>query len=360
VSAIADDPLSALRPRVQQVLDDFLAEQREALAQIGPELMPLVDIGGDLLHGGKRLRPAFCYWGWRGAGGPDAAPIVTVAAALELFQAAALVHDDVIDGSDTRRGLPSAHRRFEALHAGSVWRGDQVQFGVASAILLGDLLFGWSDELLSSAGLDDTALRRARQIYDRMRTEVGGGQFLDVLAQVIRTARPDELADRARRVMLYKAARYSVERPLLLGGAAAGASEALLTAYSAYGLALGEAFQLRDDVLGVFGDPDQTGKPAGDDLREGKQTLLIAYALEGTDDRARATVRRLLGDPELDQAGVDRLRDVIVGTGALGRVEAVVTDLVATARSALAAAPVDQSARAALDALIDAATARTG
>ncbi len=354
----ADDPLRDLRPRVQHVLDEFLSVQRGQLAQVGPELMPLVDIAADLLRGGKRLRPAFCSWGWRGAGRPDSPASISVAAALALFQAAALVHDDIIDGSDTRRGLPSAHRRFAALHGGAAWRGDRTQFGIAGAILLGDLLLGWSDELLYGAGLADDELRRGRPMYDRMRSEVGAGQYLDVLAQVIGTTEPDEIADRARRVVRYKAARYSVERPLLLGGAAAGATTDLLAAYSEYGLALGEAFQLRDDVLGVFGDPDQTGKPAGDDLREGKQTLLIAYALERADPTARATVHRLLGDPKLDADGVDRLRTVIVDSGALARVEAVVGDRVAAARAALGRALVHGPARTALERLIDAAAVR--
>lgn len=358
MDANADDPLSGLRPRVQQVLDDFLSRQRRQLAEIGQELTPLTEIAADLLRGGKRLRGAFCYWGWRGAGGPDAAPIVAVGAALELFQASALVHDDLIDGSDTRRGLPAAHRRFEALHGGSAWCGDPSRFGAAGAILLGDLLLGWSDELLTGAGLGDDALRRARPMYEQMRTEVGAGQYLDVLAQAIGTAPAEEMVDRARRVIRYKAARYSVERPLLLGGAAAGANQELLSAYSAYGLALGEAFQLRDDVLGVFGDPEQTGKPAGDDLREGKQTLLIAFAIERADVAARDAVRRLLGDPALDPAGVDRLRTVIVETGALARVEGVVDELVTTARTALDKAPVDEHARTALDLLIEAATTR--
>lgn len=359
MDATAADPLRDLRPRVQEVLDRFLADQRRQLAQIGPELTPLTEIAGDLLRGGKRLRPAFCYWGWRGAGGPDVAPIIAVSASLELFQAAALVHDDLIDGSDTRRGLPSAHRRFERLHRGSAWLGDRTRFGAAGAILLGDLLLGWSDELLSGAGLDSDAMRRARPMYDRMRTEVGAGQYLDVLAQVIGPARPDEMGDRARRVIRYKAARYSVERPLLLGGAAAGASEELLAAYSSFGLALGEAFQLRDDVLGVFGDPEQTGKPAGDDLREGKQTLLIAYTLERAGPEARATVDRLLGDSQLDAGGVNRLRRVIVDTGALARVEKVVTELVTRAREELDSAPVSGVAREALETLVGAATIRS-
>lgn len=359
MSELADDPVRPLRPRIQQVLDGFCARQREMLTGVGPELSPVADAADDLLQGGKRLRPAFCYWGWRGAGRPDEERIVAAAAALELFQAAALVHDDIIDGSDTRRGMPSAHRRFAALHGNAGWSGGAEPFGVATAILLGDLLLVWSDELLTHSGLRPDELRRARPVFDRMRTEVAAGQYLDVVAQAAGGVEAAAQLDRALRVMRYKAARYSVECPLLLGGSAAGAGPELLAAYSAYGLALGEAFQLRDDVLGVFGDPEQTGKPAGDDLREGKRTLLVAYALERADGGAAATLEQLLGDPELDDAGVGVLQAILVETGALARVEALVDRLVARSYEALEGSDAAPEARAALEALVAAATVRT-
>ncbi|HEX6232994.1 MAG TPA: polyprenyl synthetase family protein [Jiangellaceae bacterium] len=358
MSALVDDPVRALRPRLQDVLDRFLHEQHAVLTEIHAELGPLVDAAADLLRAGKRLRPAFCYWAWRGAGRPDDEAIVSVGAALELFQAAALVHDDLIDGSDTRRGMPSAHRRFAARHAAEGWAGDPDRFGAAAAVLLGDLLLGWSDELFYESGLDDAALRRSRPVFDQMRAQVGAGQYLDVVAQATGASQPDRLAELARTVMSYKAARYSVERPLVLGGSAAGADPDLLDAYARYGLALGEAFQLRDDVLGVFGDPASTGKPAGDDLREGKRTLLIAYTLERADPTAAKTVDRLLGDHHIDADGIDALRQIIVDTGALRAVETQVANLVERARGALAAATVTAESRKSLDALVTAATAR--
>lgn len=358
MNALVDDPVQALRPRLQDVLDRFLDDQRAVLTGIHPELGALVDAAADFLRGGKRLRPAFCYWGWRGAGRPDDDAVVAVGAALELFQATALVHDDLIDGSDTRRGMPSVHRRFAARHADERWSGDPDRFGAAAAVLLGDLLLGWSDELFNESGLDDAALRRSRPVFDQMRAQVGAGQYLDVVAQATGASRPDRLAELARTVVSYKAARYSVERPLVLGGSAAGAGPELLAAYSRYGLALGEAFQLRDDVLGVFGDPASTGKPAGDDLREGKRTLLIAYTLERADPAAVETVNRLLGDRALDSAGVDTLRQIIVDTGALHAVETQVAGLVEASRRALVDAALTPDARTALEALVTAATAR--
>jgi len=361
VPAGSASPLDAedLRVRVHKALDDFLADQVDALEAVSPDCAPMVDAIADLVRGGKRLRPAFCYWGWRGAGGPDDDAIVVAAAALEFFQAAALIHDDVMDDSDTRRGMPAVHRRFATLHRGSGWTGDGERFGLAGAVLAGDLCLVWSDQLFTASGLDDATLRLGRGVFDRMRTELMGGQYLDMLEQAVAAQRVGGAVERARRVIRYKSAKYTIEHPLLIGGALAGAGDTLLGTYSAYGLPLGEAFQLRDDVLGVFGDPAQTGKPAGDDLREGKRTVLVAKALETASPLQAQEVRRLLGDPGLDAAGVETLRTVIVETGALDAVEQLVDELVARSRAALAEASVDEPARSVLHDLIDAATART-
>jgi geranylgeranyl diphosphate synthase type I len=350
-----------LRSRVQDVLDEVLGRQAEVLGSVNPDLVPLVEAAADLTRGGKRLRPAFCYWGWRGAGGPADGPdgdaIIRAATGLELFQAAALIHDDVMDDSDTRRGMPAIHRRFAALHRGESWLGAPERFGEAAAILLGDLCLSWSDEVLTDCGLDTAALQRGRPVFDRMRTELMGGQYLDMLEQA-RAGQDDGAAERARQVIRYKSAKYTIEHPLLLGGTLAGASAELLDAYSAYGLPLGEAFQLRDDVLGVFGDPEQTGKPAGDDLREGKRTMLVAVARQNSTPQQEATLRRHLGDPRLSAAKIDQLRQVIVDTGALEHVEELIAALVDQAQTALAAAPVDEATREVLADLVGAATAR--
>ncbi|MGZ4626329.1 MAG: polyprenyl synthetase family protein [Kineosporiaceae bacterium] len=347
-----------LRRRVHKIVDDFLARQADVLDEVSPDCGPLVEYVAELMRGGKRLRPAFCYWGWRGGGGPDGEPIVTAATALEFFQAAALVHDDVMDDSDTRRGAPSVHRRFATLHRGGGWTGDGERFGLAGAVLAGDLCLVWSDELFTGSGLPPAALARGRGVFDRMRTELMGGQYLDMLEQAVASRRPEGALERARRVIRYKSAKYTIEQPLLLGGWLAGADDALLAGYSAFGLPLGEAFQLRDDVLGVFGDPSETGKPAGDDLREGKRTVLVAKALEAASPAQAALVTRLLGDPVLDAAGVDALREVLVDTGALAAVEVLVDELVGQALASLAATDVVPSARSVLEGLVSAATAR--
>ncbi len=343
--------------QVRAKLDTFLARQHAILADVSPAATALVACVADLVSGGKRLRPVFCYWGWRGAGGADCDQIVEAATALELFQAAALIHDDVMDDSDTRRGMPAVHRRFAMLHREQSWTGDSERFGMAGAVLAGDLCLSWSDEVFTAAGLDPSAMHAGRAVFDRMRTELMGGQYLDMLEQAMSGGGSDPVA-RARHVIRYKSAKYSIEHPLLLGGRLAGAADDLLAGYSSVGLPLGEAFQLRDDLLGVFGDPEQTGKPAGDDLREGKRTVLVAFALERADQAQSATVRRLLGDPGLDAHGVAELRDILTRTGAVQRVESLIADDVDAAQKALADAEMTPEARSALEDLIHVATNR--
>jgi geranylgeranyl diphosphate synthase type I len=348
-----------LRTRVWEALEDFLDRQRAVLHEVSPDCVPMVTHVADLLRTGKRLRPAFCYWGWRAAGGPSSRAALVAAASLEFFQAAALIHDDVMDGSDTRRGMPSVHRRFHRLHLDGGWAGDPDRFGLAGAVLAGDLCLVWSDELLTGSGLPAESLARGRTVFDRMRTELMGGQYLDVLEQALAGRGTGHPVDRARRVIRYKSAKYSVEQPLLLGGRLAGVGTERLAAYSAFGLPLGEAFQLRDDVLGVFGDPVTTGKPAGDDLREGKRTVLVAMALKSATPTQLALVTSLLGDPELDPAGVEALREVLVDTGALAAVEKMIDELTEQAHRALDLMEPADPARAVLTELVTVATART-
>lgn len=352
-------PLDAadLRSRVQAVVDDVITRESALLASVSPDLDPLVSALADLLSGGKRLRPAFCYWGWRGAGGDprqdDAA--LRAAASLEFLQACALIHDDVMDGSDTRRGLPSAHRRFAGMHRAEEWLGSPESFGVGAAILLGDLCLSWADEVLMGSSLPSDALQRGKAVYDEMRTELMAGQYLDLLEQ----ARGGGSVDRAMLVVRYKSAKYTIERPLHLGAALAGAGPDVLAAYTGYGLPLGEAFQLRDDILGVFGDPQETGKPAGDDLREGKRTVLVAETLARSTPAQAEVIRRFLGDPGLDTAGVEELRGIIAETGALASTETLIDALLDAALASLDTADLDDEATEVLVGLAHAATRRS-
>jgi geranylgeranyl diphosphate synthase type I len=350
-----------LRDRVDKALHEWIQAARPSVASIAPDLEAFVDtLAGFVLDGGKRLRPAFCYWGYRAAVGAEgAAPadddtVVRAAAALELLQACALVHDDVLDRSDTRRGAPSVHRRFETAHRAGSWVGDPEAFGNAAAILIGDLALVWADAMLTGSGLPAEALQRASPVWDAMRVEVMCGQYLDVVEQ----ARGGGSVERALRVARYKAAKYTVERPLHLGAAIGGGDGDLLDGLSSYGVPLGEAFQLRDDLLGVFGDPRVTGKPAGDDLREGKRTVLVAYATEHADSAQLALLNEGVGDPQLDDARVGTLRDVITSTGAAAAVERLIDERAEAALAALDRTAMADDARAELAALATLATQR--
>ncbi len=349
-----------LRDRVQDVLDRVVAHQRGLLLEVDPACAELADAAGRLVSGGKRLRAAFAYWGWRAAGGDDAATAVEVGAALELFQAAALLHDDLIDGSDTRRGLPAAHRVFAARHRDGGWDGDSDRFGAAAATLAGDLCLAWSSELLAAATADLPAARRnaGREVFDRMSTQLMGGQYLDVLTQARPVGSPQDEVEAARRVIRWKTVHYTVEHPLHLGARLAGGSDALVGALTAYAGAVGEAFQLRDDLLGVFGDPQVTGKPSGDDLREGKRTVLLALARRSASPDQRDLLDRLVGDPALDADGVDRVREVLTVTGAVAEVETMIAALADDAHRAVASAPVVPPAAEVLAGLVGTATRR--
>jgi geranylgeranyl diphosphate synthase, type I len=345
------------RAAVDATLGAFLDGQSERLAPLGADAARMVTEARTAVAGGKKFRAAFCHWGHR-AVRPDLtedelAAVLRVAGALELLHASALVHDDLMDASDTRRGRPATHRALEGEHREAAWRGDPEQYGAAGAILLGDLLLVWSDELMRRCGLGWDQVGPALEVFDLCRSEVIAGQFLDVSVQ----ARGAADVDTAMTVLRYKSAKYSVERPLHVGAALAGAGPDVLAALSAYGVPLGEAFQLRDDLLGVYGDPATTGKPAGDDLVEGKRTVLVAMALEGAPAADADLLDRSLGRP-LDEAEVDRLRRVIDDSGARARVETLISDLTTTAVAALDGAGLADEATSVLRGLAGAVTQR--
>ncbi|QAY62908.1 polyprenyl synthetase family protein [Xylanimonas allomyrinae] len=357
--------LENLRADVDAAVSRHLAVLEGQVAVIGRDATVLIDQAAALLSGGKRLRAAFAYWSFRAHGGGDAGhereAAVRAGAALELFQAAALLHDDVMDASDTRRGLPTAHRAFQARHAASGWAGDPGRFGESAAILLGDLcLIAAQREIAEAlAPLPVDRAQAVRTQFDAMQSEVIVGQYLDVLVQ----AEPwgvDPAADeeRARAVLRAKSASYSVRQPLVIGALIAGADAAQVAAVAAAGQPLGEAFQLRDDVLGVFGDPEITGKPAGDDLREGKRTVLAARTMAAGDAHQRALLTQRLGDPGLTDADVTALRDAVVASGALDGVEQLIDDLTRTALAGLETAALTERGRAVLIALTHAAVDR--
>jgi geranylgeranyl diphosphate synthase, type I len=358
-----------VRAAVAAALEEHLTSLGLELDAYGRHAGALVEALRTMLDGGKRLRPAFCYWSWRAHGGREAAghgtaadrrTALRVGAALELFQAAALVHDDVMDASDTRRGRPSSHRHFEVAHRDAGWSGPSAAFGEAAAILLGDLSLVASEREFSAALRDApaTVTAAARDVFDLMRSEVTVGQYLDVLGQALPWGDGAEDEERARAVVRAKSARYSVEHPLVLGAVLAGARGDTVDRCHRVGLALGEAFQLRDDLLGVFGDPSATGKPAGDDLREGKRTVLVARAVQLSGPADRALLTEHLGRRGLGPDDVERLREVLRRSGAVAAVEAMIDELAGPALRALAEAPLADPGRTMLVRLGQAAVDR--
>jgi geranylgeranyl diphosphate synthase type I len=358
--------LVRIRSQVGTALDDFIGRQRASLAEISADLGACADALTELVAGGKRLRAAFCYWGWRACGGADTPAIFAAAGALELLHASALVHDDVMDASETRRGQPSVHRRLATSHRAAGWQGSPDRFGAGGAILVGDLLLAWADEMLRASGLPPASVWRGLAVFDAMRTEVFAGQFLDLVGQ----ASASSAVDSALRVVTYKSAKYTVERPLQLGAALAaldagsapargGCQEAVSTAFSGYGIPLGIAFQLRDDILGVFGDPAKTGKPVTDDLREGKRTVMLAIARERANPGQRQVLDRCIGDPHLSQSAAEQVRAAITSTGAMAECERMISVNLKQALTALESAPITKESKSALADLAFAATSRT-
>ncbi|TCB91258.1 polyprenyl synthetase family protein [Micromonospora zingiberis] len=343
---------------VEGSLTDFLNAEVDALTDIDPAMGGFAATARDcVLAGGKRVRPTFAYWGWRGIAGRDEPldGVLPALATLELLHTFALVHDDVMDASATRRGRPTAHVAVAAQHAAAGRNGDSGRFGEAVAVLIGDLCMVWADQLLARATLPPGRLLEVRRGYDRMRVETVAGQYLDILGE---TDPANWSVNRALRVARYKTASYTVQRPLLFGASLAGVDDGtpLAAAYTRYGLAVGEAFQLRDDLLGVYGDPITTGKPAGDDLRTGKPTALLMLARE----LASPAQRQALDDTGSlgDEPEVARLAEVVLDTGAVGRIERMIDERVRDALTALDTVTIDETARTALVGLATAATNR--
>lgn len=341
-SPAVPDAVAAVAGRVDAKVAEVLDADAARWAALDPELAaPLRSLRELVMAGGKRIRPAFCYWAYVGVGGDPADGLVADAgAALELLHTFALVHDDVMDGSPVRHGIDAVHVEHGRRHSEAGWQGEEERFGAAVAILVGDIAFVYSDRLMTGAP------RAARDVFDELRLEVNIGQYLDLVGTVQRRADPEL----AVRICRYKTGKYTVERPLHLGAALA-APERLAEVegpLSAYGLPLGEAFQLTDDLLGAFGDPATTGKPVGEDLREGKPTLLYALAHRAARGADRRLLDRRFGAPDLTADEVAALREVIEATGARKEVTARVGRLVEESTAVAARLPLTAEARQAL------------
>ncbi|MEU2951999.1 polyprenyl synthetase family protein [Streptomyces xanthochromogenes] len=341
---------AAFKARVDEVLRLFVAAEADELSAIDPLLGPVAGQLEAAVADGKRLRSAFCYWGWRAVGQPDSDALVRAAASMELVHAAAVVHDDLIDDSPLRHGRPSAHIALR----GAVRRRPRAVAAARSlAMLVGDLLMSLAGQLFATSGLPAAYLARARPLWSLLARELIAGECLEIL----RTGAPPDISA-SLKVIRYKTAKYTVEQPLLIGAALAGAGERLRQGYSAYGLPLGEAFQLRDDLLGLFGDPERTGKANSDDVRGHRPTALLAETWRLADAGERERLGSLLGRRDLDEEGLDEVRAVMRGLKAPDRIELMIGERVDEALTVLGTLNAPAPATAALTALARSAAIR--
>lgn len=326
-------PLKDVPAAVDRALDAYFDHSAAEFSAIAPEFNDAMAVlRGFVMGGGKRVRPTFAWAGFRagleGGGADDSsiqdvdpATVLLALSALEFVQACALIHDDIIDESDTRRGNPTTHRVFESQHRERNWFGSPEHYGISQAILAGDLALSWADDLLATAGLSPAIVERVRGPWRAMRTEVIAGQQLDI---ALENNGSESIAD-AMQVINFKTASYTVARPLHIGAALAGADERTIELLLEYGTLVGQAFQLRDDQLGVFGDPAVTGKPSGDDLRTGKRTVLVNTAFAECSPEQLARLREdfgpLPGSAEHTAEQIDRMRQIIQDCGAAQQIE---------------------------------------
>lgn len=363
---------NSLLELIQQEIDSFCDEKRLQLAEISDDLLPIIDYSQELLQGGKRFRALFAYWAWaaslpRGSNPSElieqANGIVGIASALEVFHAAALVHDDLMDQSDTRRGKQAIHKRFESMHSEKGFLGEPERFGQSGSVLVGDLLLNWSSEVFGAAvtyAPSSEIESSCRSEFSKMRFEVMAGQYLDVLEENAAPLR--SLADavtNAEKVMLYKTAKYSLEAPLLIGASFAGADEQTLRGLSNFGIPLGLAFQIRDDILGVFGDPEVTGKPAGDDLREGKRTVLVALTMQNSSTSIARIFSDLLSERDLEAEQIEFMQQTIRESGALEKTERMMQEYGDRSLEVLETLDLEPTAKAKLQELAEKVISRS-
>lgn len=338
------------RQRIEAALASSIEQFRVALGHTARETGDLVTVAANInAAGGKRIRAQLFYWGWRAAGQPDCNEIIDLAVLMEILHLFALVHDDVLDRSDTRRGVPTAHRQLSRLHRERGWRGDADHFGLSSSILLGDALLVWADMVIDSSDLLRNRMSRFRRAYDEMRLELVSGEYLDVLAD--RTGGVSTAS--ALRLARLKSGNYSIGHPLRLGAIAGGADEGTLLGFARFGGWLGEAFQIHDDILGMFGRPSSTGKPVGDDLRQGKRTTLTVSAMDRATPAAARRLLELAGTPDLSEDEVDEARQIIRNCGALDAVRDLLADRTERALRALAEIPIDERFKEPLRELVE-------
>ena len=362
VDARLHDLDERLVARVGEITRDELAERRRQQSAISPETAELADRLLDYLEGGKLLRPRFCFWGGVAALGqePTEAQIDALArygAAIELVQAAALMHDDVIDHSPVRRGRPALHIQAGRRHREAGLAGSAEDYGIAVAIVLGDLALSWAEQIAAGIEGEPAGVAAARREFDALRTEVMSGQFLDILHQAGGFSSADDAEQAALSVIRWKTVPYTVLRPVRIGAALMGGSEEALETLSGWAIEVGTAFQLRDDLLSVVGDQHETGKPIGGDIVEGKRTVLLARTEAATGAEGRALLAEVIGRAGSSAQQIAAVHELMVSTGAVDSVVREVRQRAERGRALLAdASMLGRTGRAGLGALAALAT----
>lgn len=338
----AEKLLSWFKEEEDLAIKHFLGKKRKEAEEISPEFVTLLDeVERFILSGGKRVRPAFLYSGYVASGGKAHDAAVYASMSVEFLHTFALIHDDIIDRSDLRRGKPTSHKTFEKYHVMKKFPGSKEHFGLSSAILAGDLAYAFAEEILTSAPFPQERVRRARYYFDQMKFQVIAGEYLDVLGGYKKSLKEDDILN----IIEYKTAKYTVERPLQIGAMLAGAEVDILETFTAYGIPLGQGFQLQDDIFGVFGDKKKIGKPTDSDIKEGKMTVLIAKAYEWSNKRQRRDLNSILGNFEAKEADIDKVRLIIYETGAFDYATKLSHKLIEQARDAIAAAKLQKEGK---------------
>lgn len=326
------DYLAWFKKQFDKQLLAYLSEKRQQAKEINPEIVVLVDeIIRFTENGGKRVRPAFMYSGYIAAGGQAQEAILFASLSVELLHTFALMHDDIIDNSDLRRGELTTHKAFEAYHKTRKLKGNKKEFGLSSAILAGDLAFSFAEEILTTAPFPQERIRRARYFFDQMKIQVIYGEYLDVLGGYKDSLTEDEVLQ----VLEYKTAKYTVERPLHIGAMLAGSDYQTLETFSRYGIPFGQAFQMQDDIVGTFGTEEEIGKPADSDIKEGKKTLLLTKAYEKADKNQLKVLNRVVGKKGATKEDIAKVKQIMEKTGAYDYCVKLAKELLVQAKNAI-------------------------
>lgn len=291
--------------------------------------------------GGKRIRPAFMFYAYKASGGKDEEAAIYTSQALELFHTFALIHDDIIDRSDTRRGAPTAHTYFQSLHGKQNLIGDAAHFGLASAILAGDLALSYAHEVFVTSSFSDEAIRTAQRYYNLLWMEVILGEQLDTLGGMKKDVAEKDILT----MLALKSGKYTIERPLHIGAALADASDKVFQGFTGYGIPLGQAFQIQDDILGMFGTEEKIGKPVTSDIAEGKKTLLIIKAVEQGNKTQKGIIQKALGNPQVTEQDLEIVKNVVIDAGSLAHSQDLAKKLIEKAKKALSKVVLEKESR---------------